>query len=211
MTLGRSRFLTAVVTVLLSVSSCVLASPPEKRLATLSDLIELAKDGDPLIMRAVAFKYKDLGDDKSAFVWLEKAAEKDDPVSLSALSAYYMNEMVVPRNPEKAFSLALRAAKLRDYTAHSNLGTLYSLGIGTPRDLVQGYAWYSVALDDSGSDPRILGYLDSTASKIKSSVELQRAKDLSREYIELYGSKAKVNLQGVDPSDPHHTHIRTLR
>ena len=93
----------------------------------------------------------------------------------------------VPKSYSAALALLRLAADQRHPLALYNLGVMYAKGTGTARDLVQSYAWYSIAasalsLEKVGS---ALWGIDYLATKMTPE-ELEKAKALTKTYEKKY-------------------------
>ncbi|MBF0589582.1 MAG: sel1 repeat family protein [Magnetococcales bacterium] len=74
-------------------------------------------------------------DDKTAFYWASKLAERNHPLGTSVLGMLYLQGRGTPPNTPKAISLFERAADAGSLEAMGNLGALYYNGAaGVPTD-----------------------------------------------------------------------------
>ena len=69
--------------------------------------------------------------------------------------------------------------------AQFNLGLMYALGQGVPKDYVQAYAWVNIGAAQIG-DEKSGKALESIAEEMTASA-ITKAQSLSREYWEAYG------------------------
>ena len=87
------------------------------------------------------------------------------------------------KNYSKAADLFLIEAKRGNAPAQFNLGNMYSMGQGVKANLVDAYAWWSVAA--ANGEVQALGQMGKTA-KMMNPAQLNKAQDLARDYYEKY-------------------------
>lgn len=82
---------------------------------------------------------------KDAFVWYEKAAEKELPEALYELALCYDFSKGCEQNQDKAFQLCLKSAQKGFKDAIYRMGYYYENGRGTTQDYGQALFWYNEA------------------------------------------------------------------
>lgn len=87
------------------------------------------------------------------------------------------------KNYSKAVELFLIDAKRGNAPAQFNLGNMYSMGQGVKANLVEAYAWWSVAA--ANGEVQALGQMDK-ATRMMNPVQLDKARTLARDYYRKY-------------------------
>ncbi|MDY0029903.1 MAG: tetratricopeptide repeat protein, partial [Pseudobdellovibrionaceae bacterium] len=84
---------------------------------------------------------------------LENAADRGEVDALVGLGGLYLNGKIVPKNPEKAAQLFLKAARKGDMEAMQIVSGLYSDGRGVERNLNEAFVWMTdpPPINESGS------------------------------------------------------------
>lgn len=117
--------------------------------------LQRARAGDIASQRVVGMGYlhgentpRDYG---QALNWLSQAAQRGDIVASTALAEMYHKGQGIPRNDAYALQLYISAARGGNIPAQINLADMLVAGEGGARDVVSGYAWYSIASTAAGS------------------------------------------------------------
>ena len=87
----------------------------------------------------------DAGDYAAAARIWGALAEEGDPMAQLGLAGLY-RQGPVPRDLAEAARLYRAAAEQGNDDAQFNLGRLYAEGVGVPRDLVEAYVWFGLAV-----------------------------------------------------------------
>jgi TPR repeat protein len=91
-------------------------------------------------------------DSAAAVRWLDEAARQNHPQSQAELGTMYRLGRGVPEDPKKAAQLLTAAAGAGVGIAQLSIGRMYRDGVGVDRDLVEAYAWFSAAGENSVMD-----------------------------------------------------------
>ncbi len=84
----------------------------------------------------------------TARTWYEKAMAQSDLLGINNLAILYRDgSTAVPQDYGKARELFLRGARQGYDQSENNLGAMYTNSQGGPQDLVEGYAWITLAAD----------------------------------------------------------------
>ena len=83
--------------------------------------------------------------------WWALAADQEDPEALFNLANAFRRGRALPKNPEQAFTLLLRAAEARLAPAQALVGLLYATGDGVAQDAIEACKWF--ALGASAGEP----------------------------------------------------------
>ncbi len=133
-------------------------------------------------------------DDKEALRWFRLAAAQGNAMAQNSLGLTYERGQGVPKDYQKAlrwYRLAQgqayeeailsyrRAANQGDATAQYNLGEMYMLGRGVPKDYTQAYVW--VALAAAQDDKKAAGLRDYLES-VMTPAQIAEAQRLVREW-----------------------------
>lgn len=84
-------------------------------------------------------------DAKEAAIWLQKSAAQDDLLALDLLGVMYAQGNGVEQNDQMAVALLSRAAEEGWGKSQFNLGWLYSVGRGVPKDFEMAYYWLTIS------------------------------------------------------------------
>ena len=86
-----------------------------------------------------------------------------------------------------------KAAEKGNSASQANLGVMYAKGTGTKRDIVESFAWYSVAAA-ANKDKKVGNELwgIEAVSSLLSKQQLEKAKKLAQEYTKKYIAKPKL-------------------
>ena len=84
-----------------------------------------------------------------------------------------------------AVRLTIASAEQGDAKAQFNLGLMYALGKGVPKDDVQAYAWVNIGAAQKGDEES--GKLLEAIAEGMTASAITKAQSLSREYWETYG------------------------
>ena len=90
---------------------------------------------------------------------------------------------MIDRDPQASFAELHACAEDGDPEAHFTLGVLYAKGIRVPRDLLQAYAWLSLAI---AQDHPEAGAARASIARELTSSALIDARDLARRYFDAY-------------------------
>jgi len=120
-------------------------------------------------------------------IW-RKLAREDNSTAQFHLGRIYELGTGVPRNYETAADYYATAARYGNPYAQGNLAVLYAYGRGVPQDLVQSYAWSTLAATNYAKwarDERAAAYknLNIVASRMDAA-ELQAARQLVEKWHE---------------------------
>jgi TPR repeat protein len=91
-------------------------------------------------------------DTAAAVRWLSEAAGQNHPEAQAELGTIYRLGRGVPEDPKRAAQLLAAAATAGVGMAQLSIGRMYRDGIGVDRDLVEAYAWFSAAGENSVMD-----------------------------------------------------------
>lgn len=108
------------------------------------------------------FNKKTPDDLEIAIDWFEKAAMLDHAPAQHHLSHLYFEGTIIRKNTKKAYKLAYKAAMNGTAASQVDLALMYATGNAGPgKDLVEAYAWASVASTTLSSDKilRVQRYL----------------------------------------------------
>jgi uncharacterized protein len=113
-------------------------------------LLPLAKRGNIRAQAFVGTMLRDgLGVERNpglAKQWYEKALDQGDFLTNNNLAVLYRDgSQDVPRNYARAMELFKKGALMGDEQSQNNLGMMYLQGQGVAKDLVEAYAWFSLA------------------------------------------------------------------
>lgn len=98
-----------------------------------------------------------------------------DPITQFTIGRMYYEGNDVLQNYELAFKLWNMAALQGLTVAQTNLGVMYSLGIGTNEDLVKAHMWFNISVANGNSDAvktRIIVEKKMTTSEISAAQNL---------------------------------------
>ncbi|RHZ59072.1 hypothetical protein Glove_365g220 [Diversispora epigaea] len=85
-------------------------------------------------------------DMKKAYqIYSKLANEGSFIIALTEVADFYRYGLCVEKNKEKVFELYLKSAEKGIFTAQNRVGWCCIDGIGTPKDVTQGYSWYMKA------------------------------------------------------------------
>jgi TPR repeat protein len=115
--------------------------------------LKAAKQGNMLAQTGVGEMYRDgqgvKQDDAAALLWFGKAANQGEEEAQFDLGQMYSTGLAKP-DDAKALKWYRRAANQGNHGAQVALGKLYIAGEGgLPKDLAEGYFWFSVAGETS--------------------------------------------------------------
>jgi TPR repeat protein len=91
-------------------------------------------------------------DAAAAARWLGQAAGQGHPLAQAELGTMYRLGRGVPEDPRRAAQLLTAAATAGIGMAQLSIGRMYRDGVGVDRDLVEAYAWFSAAGENSVMD-----------------------------------------------------------
>jgi TPR repeat protein len=121
--------------------------------------------------------------EKAAY-WYRRAADQGNPLAQFNLAVMYATGTGVAKNEWTARIIFRQAAEAGVLPAQYNLAVSYELGLGGPADAVAAYAWYDL------SATRGFGEAGSDRDRIQVSLsqsDQERARNLSRRLVEIYG------------------------
>ena len=87
---------------------------------------------------------------------LNNAAALGEVDALVGLGGLYLNGKIVPKNPEKAAQLFLKAARKGDVEAMQIVAGLYSDGTGVEKDLNEAFVWMTMAAEYGSSFAQVM-------------------------------------------------------
>ncbi|MBL4601616.1 MAG: sel1 repeat family protein [Emcibacteraceae bacterium] len=120
-----------------------------------------------------------IANERTAFKWLEVAAENGDAAAAAAVGLSCYSGDKVEKNPAKAFRFIRSAASRGHGIAQFNLGLFYYQGAGTRADPVKALAWFMVAKNtDPATD-------NGTIEKFKAALTPTKNKAAMKEYKNL--------------------------
>lgn len=127
-----------------------------------------------------------------ALKWYQQAAAQGDASSQYNIGLLYsFGQGPIRRNDVEALQWFRLAAEQGHAKAQSNLGAIYALGLGTDKDLIQAYKWFtlSAAAFPPGEDrEQELGNGDKAAASL-APAQLELAKKLIEEWAPTPGEK----------------------
>ncbi len=114
-------------------------------------LIKSAEAGNPEDQFNLGQKYR-LGqgvikNDRNAFYWYKKSADKENVRGLNALGVMYQNGFGVEKNFDEAKILYQKAIEQGYPPAMSNMGSLYQYGQGVEKNEAEAFSWYIKAAE----------------------------------------------------------------
>ena len=113
---------------------------------------------------------------------IRKAAEGGHPGAQEYLAHMYMHDTEVQDYVEAAKWLH-KVAEKGNIGAQRLLGSIYAHGMGVPKDVVKGYAWFSISAAQGKKDAEGLKRL---VAESMAPQELARARKLALQYWETY-------------------------
>lgn len=93
-----------------------------------------------------------------AFRLAKKSAEANNPYGINLLATYYKDNIGVKPNLKKAIKLFEKAKKMGLSTAYYNLGWMYLLGEGVPKDKIKAFEHIKKSVELGGTYYGILSY-----------------------------------------------------
>ena len=108
-------------------------------------LIQSANLDFSLAQRELALYYFKNNDYSKTLCWAQKAADKNDAVSLYLIGMFYNNGKAVPRDDKKALWYLSKASDLGFDIAQYKLGTVYYYGVGVEIDYHEALKWFQKA------------------------------------------------------------------
>lgn len=136
-------------------------------------------------------------DHKQAMDWYRKAADQGDATGKNNLAYMYDLGLGTPEDNREAAQLYEKAAELGEIRAMLNLGVLLRQGqSGVDEDYVEAYKWLDLAmLYTQGSRNKRLKRSARRAlddlSGMMTSVQIEQAKKLSKEWDQIYRTNGK--------------------
>ena len=159
-------------------------------ISVLSLLLILVPISPLLASNLEGLKAAEKDDYKTAFTQWQALANQGDVNTQATIAVLYHAGQGVNKDYEKAFYWYKKAAEQGNAAAQANLGVMYAKGTGTARDMIQSYAWYSLAATVH-KDKKVgntLWGIEAVASRL-SATELEKAKQLARQYTKKYIAK----------------------
>lgn len=184
----------------ISVQERALLSRSERKtvqLDYLARITEKAKSGDTLAMLSLSLAYENgtivPQDYKSAFEWLEKAAELNYPEAQNNLAGAYLYGRGTEKNVDKAIFWYEKAAAQGLSAAQFNLGRMYFSGKDIPKDEKKAYQMFTSAANSGHAGAaNYLGVMYSRGIGV--SADKKQAFDWYQKAADQNNSNAQFNL-----------------
>lgn len=127
-------------------------------------------------------------DVEASIKWIRAGAEQGKAISQILLGESYAKGIGVPQDDKEAAKWTRLAAEQGNASAQFSLGVMYANGQGVPEDHKEAYAWLSVAAS-RGHEAEVT--MQDKAASMLSSIQLEQAKALAKQYFLQYPPKNK--------------------
>jgi TPR repeat protein len=104
----------------------------------------------------LGMKHQKAKQDKEAYAWFDKAAQKGLAAALRSKGFYLIVGKGVEKNLEQGLAVTLAAANAGDVFAMTSMGYYYGAGLGVKEDPAQAKAW----VEKAGQTGHWMGYLE---------------------------------------------------
>jgi len=162
-----------------------------------------ADSGLALASRNIGMHYHKVNDFEKAFKYLKTASEQGNTISMLDISAMYLvGNDYIPKDLEKSYHWAFKAAKMFDREAMYVVGSYYLQGTGIEKNTDLALYWIAKSIDNNPnfikSSSERNWYIESAKKTLgllhkdtKESLKYQSGKDFYKEYDAKNGNDEK--------------------